>query len=279
MMNQQDHIDSQQHSTQATSSQVKQTQDKALPPTLEKGWRKSRTKELKGSFQISAVVEQRSHLLVHSLGYSFLVFALVDYFHIIIPPQLTNPVWELQTIGALVEHGAIPLLGLMFVFYRHQGSIGKREKRLLVFLSRVSLLLGLLYLLMLPLGVGDTWRIYQSSNAQITTQLTQQVQQFQQIKGQLNQATTNEQLKNLLASLAPQGRPEEINNPQAFKNQFLAQVSQAEQNIKVQAKTAQNNQNITLIKNSVKWNLGTLITATLFIWIWYVTRWVRKNKF
>lgn len=279
MMNQQDHIDPQQHLTQATSSQVNQTQDKALSPPLEKRWRKARTKESKGSFQMSAVVEQRSRLLVHSLGYSFLVLSLVDYVHIVIPPQLTNPVWEFQTIGALVEHAAIPLLGLMFVFYRHQGYIEKREKRLLVFLSRVSLLLGLLYLLMLPLGVGDTWRIYQNTNAQITTQLTQQVQQFQQIKGQLNQATTNEQIQNLLASLAPQGRPEKINNPQAFKNQFLAQVSQAEQNIQVQAKTAQNNQNITLIKNSVKWNLGTLITATLFIWIWYVTRWVRKNKF
>jgi hypothetical protein len=125
-------------------------------------------KDTKTSTYLSNRIEQRTQLLVHLLGYGLLAFSLLDYIHIVTAPRFTDPVWEFQTIGALVEHAAIPLLGLILVFYRHEGYIGKREKNFLGFLSWLCLLLGLLYLLMLPLGVADTWRIYYRSNAQIT---------------------------------------------------------------------------------------------------------------
>ncbi len=39
------------------------------------------------------------------LGYGLLAFALIDYIDILIPSHFTNPEWELQTLGRLVEHG------------------------------------------------------------------------------------------------------------------------------------------------------------------------------
>jgi hypothetical protein len=182
--------------------------------------------------------------------------------------------WELQTIGALVEHVVAPLLGLMFVFYRPEGSINTWERKILGLLSWVSLLVGLLYLLMLPLGVIDTWRIYQYNNTQISAQLSQQSQQLQPIKQKLNQAKTDEQIEKLLASLTPQTSPK-IKSPQTSKDQLLTQISQAERSIKVQADNARGSQGQTLLKNSVKWNLGALVVGILFIWIWHLTDWTR----
>ena len=212
------------------------------------------------------------------LGYGLLIFALLDYIYIVIPPRFTNPAWELQTIGAFTEHAAIPMLGLMLVFYRYQGYISKLEKHLLGLLSWVSLLLGLLYLLMVPLGIIDTGRIYHSNNSQIDAQLSQQRQQVEQIKVKLNQATTDEQLRQLFASLTPEGRSLKINDPQTLKDQSLAQISQNDRNIQAKADSVRKTQRNALLKNSIKWNLAALVSGILFIWIWHLTRWTRIKE-
>lgn len=274
MIDKHNQFDPQQQTSQSQSSQpVNSSENKELSPALPEGWH---SYPKNGSNSLYSEVEQRSLLLVHWLGYGLLVFALLDYIHIVIPPRFTDPSWEFQTIGALVEHAAIPLLGLIFIFYRHDGYMGKREKKLLKFLTWISLIVGLLYLLMVPLGIIDSGRIYYANDAQIAAQVSQRSQQFQLIKEKLNQATTDEQFKKLVASLTPKGRSFEVKNPQAFKTQVLAQVSQAKQNMQLQADWARSNQLQGLVKNSVKWNLGALVSGTLFIGIWHLTRWVRQ---
>lgn len=266
-----------QHSSQSAANQSVTSTEGNLSPSLPQGWHRPPDNGLKSSVYLSEFFAERSQLLLPLLGYGLLGFALFDYIHIIFPPRFTNPEWEFQTIGAMVEHVAAPLLGLLFVFYRHQGYIFKLEKIILGFLSWISLLVGLLYLLMLPLGVADTWRLYQANNNQIATQVSQQSQQFQQMKERLNQATTDEQIKQLLASGTPQGSTPEIKNPQALKDELLAQVAQSEQRLQLQANSARTNQRQTLFKNSVKWNLGTVLAGTLFIWIWHLTNWARRR--
>ena len=275
-MEKQNQANPQQHSFQYTSNQ---SEEKEMLPSLSKDWRSSQKHDLNGWVYLLEGAEQRSQLLLPLLGYGLLVFALVDYIHIIIPVHFTDPNWELQTIGALVEQAAIPLLGLMFVFYRRQGYMRNSERILLMFLSWLALLVGLLYLLMLPLGITDTWRLYHANNAQIAAQ-SQQIQQFQQIKEDLNQAKTNKQIKQLLTSLTPpQLRSEEVKNPKTLKDQFLVQISQTQRSMQVQADSMQTNQRQALIKNSVKWNLGALISGTLLIWFWHLTNWARRGEY
>ena len=265
-----------QQQSQSPSTSANPFEDKKSP--LPESRNASKKNGLKGSLYLSETVEEHSTFLMRLLGYGLLIFALLDYIYIVIPPRFTNPAWELQTIGAFVEHAAIPLLGLMLVFYRYQGYISKLEKHLLGLLSWVSLLLGLLYLLMVPLGIIDTGRIYHSNNTQIDAQLSQQRQQVEQIKVKLNQATTDEQLRQLFASLTPEGRSLKINNPQTFKEQSLAQISQNDRNLQAKADSVRKNQNYALLKNSIKWNIAALVSGILFIWIWHLTRWTRVKE-
>lgn len=279
-MDNQNQVDAQQHSSQSPSSQPeKPPKEKKILPSLPEGWRQPDDNSSRGLVELSAFVEQRSHLLLPLLGYTLLLFTLLDYVHIVIPLRFTDFLWEFRTIGALVEHVVTPLLGLILVFYRHQGCIGKWERNILGLLSWVSLLVGLLYLLMLPLGVADTWRIYYANNAQINYQSSQQLQQFQQVKGQLNQAKTDEQIKQLVVSLTPQVAKEEIKNPQAIKEQYLAKIFQSEKSIQNQADSVRNNQAQALIKDSVRSNLGALLSGTVFIWIWHLTDWARTREY
>ncbi len=222
--------------------------------------------------------EQRSHLLLPWLGYGLLVFALFNYIHILIPLGLTNPEWELLTIGALVEQAAIPLLGLSFIFYRRQGYINTWERMLMRCLSWVALLLGLFYLLLIPLGVADTWRLYQAVDAQITAQ-SQPTEQLQSLKEQLHQAKTEQQLKQVLVSVTPPAARAQIQYPQALKDKLLVTIGQAQQNLQLQTQGIAANQKLVLLKNSLKWNLGALLSGCLLILFWQLTNWVRRNRY
>ena len=271
--------DARKHSFQARSgTPVNPFEDKKMSSALPEGRHIHQEKGLKGSLYLSSVVEQQTHLLVRLLGYGLLVSALLDYSYILIPPRFTDPAWELQTIKTLVEHVTLTLLGLMLVFYRPQGYIRKREKNLLGLLSWVSLLVGVLYLLMVPLGIVNAGRIYHANNAQIATQVSDQSQRLQQVKAKLNQAKTDQQLKQLVAAVTPPGRSLQIKNHQTLKKQSLARVSQAEQSIILQADRVRSNQTQVLIKNALKSSLGALISGVLFIWIWHLSQWARIRQ-
>ena len=250
-------------------------EESSLPP---KDWYRNQENGLNNStglVEFPEVIEHQTHPLAHLLGYILLMFALIDYIHILIPPHFTNFFWEFQMIGSLVEHVPIPLMGLVFVFCRNPSYIGKLENHFLWFLSWVSLVVGLVYLLMIPLGVTDTWRIYYASKAQITNQIYQQSQSFEQIKDQLSQATTDEQFKKLAVDLNLQSSSLQVKNTQAFKDQLRNGIAQAERSIQVQAHIAQTNETQALIKDSLKWNVGALIAGTSFILIWRLSGWRR----
>lgn len=215
--------------------------------------------------------------LIRFAGYALLVLALFDLISIFIPPRFTNPVWEFQMIGAVVEHVPVPLIGLVFVFYGEANYRNKAEIHLLKFLSWASLLVGLLFLLLLPLGINNTWRINNQNNIQITNQYSQQLSQLLQVKEQLSKAKTNEEIYSVLTSLNRQGRSPEIKNPFQLKSRLMEEVAAAEKNVNAQAEAARANTRQELLKNSIKWNLGALVSGAVFIWSWQATRWARRR--
>jgi len=278
-MDKQSQFDAEENPSEPVSAQpVSSNKNNKLASPLPPGWRNTgESRKQPSSVLFSETLQLKSYFLLRLIGYGLLGLSLLDYLYIVIPPRFTNPLWELQLIGSLVDHVVAPLLGLLFIFYRPQGYITKGEKKLLKFLSTATFVLGLLYLLLLPLGLIDTWRLYYASNEQFSAQVSQQSEQFQRLKSQLQSAKTDQEIESLLASITPQGRLPKIEKPQEFKNQFLSQISQAEQNLQTQSQIAQATQRKALIKNSVKWNLGALIAGTLFMGIWHHTQWARQK--
>lgn len=209
------------------------------------------------------------------LGYILLILAAIDVINIFIPFRFTNPVWEFQMIGALVEHAPLPLIGSILVFFGERDYRNKIEIYLLNFISWGTLIGAFLFFLLLPLGINNFWRINNQNYMQITNQSSQQMTQIQQVKQVLNKAKTNEEITQAFKSLnSPKNTPE-LKNPQEVKTQLLSQIGQLEKNINNQAQVTQSHTHKELIKNSVKWNLGALVCSFAFIWIWQVTDWAR----
>lgn len=215
------------------------------------------------------------------VGYTLLILTLIDLVILVIPPQFTNPVWEFQTIGAIIERVAVPLIGFVLIFYGGKNLRAKWELPVLKILSILTLLFGIFLFLLIPLGVINTFRINRQSNTQINTQVEQRITQIQQVQQQLEQATTAEQMEDLLGRLDTQGRSPEIQSTQQLeeiKNQLSDFVTRTERTTQTQAQTTRKNRQMLLLKNSIKWNLGALISGILFIAIWKSTAWTRQRN-
>ncbi|BAY07939.1 HpsJ-like protein, cyanoexosortase A-associated [Calothrix sp. NIES-2098] len=199
--------------------------------------------------------------LFRLVGYSLLLLAFLDLVDILFPLQFRNHVWELQTTGALVEQVTIPLIAILLVF------AGKLEKRLkweiviLGLLSRLTLLVGLLYILLIPLGISSSVSLYNANLQQFNNGYNQQVFPSNQFEHQVSQATSRE---------FP-SRSSDENSFQASNSPVILEFNSDRQELELQQYSG-----IKLIKNSVKWNLGALVSAVLFIKIWQKTVWARE---
>ncbi len=209
--------------------------------------------------------------LLRCIGYGLLVLALFDIIATIVPPRLMDPAWEFQTIGALVERVPVPLLGLGLVFYGEANFRRAGEKILLKLICWLCLLLGIFFLLLIPLGISNTMRLHIQNNNQINTKYQQDMTRIEQLEKQLR-AANDEDLESFVKS---QGQSLNSTNPQDAKKELLSQFSTAKQTMPAQYQQIRAERRLNLFKNSVKWNLGALVCGLLFIYIWRLTGWAR----
>jgi len=208
------------------------------------------------------------------IGYGLLILSLLDTIAVLIPANFGNRVWELQTIGAVVERVPVPLLAMALIFFGEGYDRRRLEDIFLKVLSWVCLVLALVFLLMLPLGIFGTIFVNNQNDKQITTQANQQLAQLQQVEERLNKGSP-EDLKNLAGELTRLGVQADTNNPQELKTQILARITPAKERLQAQSTAVQSNQRLGLLKNAVKWLLGALISSVLFFTIWRGTDWAR----
>ena len=217
--------------------------------------------------------------IIRWIGYGLLILALFDVIEMFIPARFMNPNWEFQTIGALVERVAVPLIGFAFVFLAGLNERGNKEGIILKFLSWLTLLLGIIYFIIVPLGIINTARISKQQQEQITVRLNQQKTVIEQVKKNLDGPLTQAQMQQFLARLNG-GRAPEIKSPeelQQAKQQLSTVINKGESELETQVQAARSNQRVNLLKKSIKWNLGALIAGALFITIWRSTAWARRG--
>jgi preprotein translocase subunit SecF len=203
------------------------------------------------------------------VGYGLLVLALLDLLTTLLPLRLMNPLWQFETMGAIVERVAVPLLGLVLVFFGEEKFRSSFEQKFLKLLRWLCLLVGVLFFLLVPLGVVSTLQVKAVNDTQMKQQYSQQKARVERVEKQLNQIK-DQDLENFIKS---QGRTLDGQSSQQARAQFLAKINKDKNQLENQFKQAMSNRRLTLLKNSAKWNLGALVSGVLFIYIWLLTRW------
>lgn len=215
----------------------------------------------------SSINEYLLGSLFRVAGYALLALSLLDIIDIFVPLGFTNPVWEFQTANNLVERVPVPILGLVLVL------VGEKSFQIFKFFSWTCLVVGLLFILLVPLVINSGWRIEQQGQQQ----LTQQTYQIQQLKQQLSQAKTDQEISSVLARLNPQASLSDIKNPRQVKSQVLSRVATTEQRLKIQ-KAEQASNRINLLETAIKTGLGALISGVMFLTVWRKTVKVIKHS-
>ena len=139
--------------------------------------------------------------ILRFLGYALLLFTEFDLADTLTPLQLMNPNWEFQTIGALVEKVVVPLMGFVLIFTGAMTERRRWEMKALGIFSWLALIVGLIYCLMVPLGIVNTIRINEINKTQVTSQLDKQPAQIKEVQTQLSSISNEQQLKELLSFL------------------------------------------------------------------------------
>ena len=214
--------------------------------------------------------------VIRLVGYGLFLMAVIDFIMLTIPPQLMNPAWELQTTGALVERIPITLLGIALIYYGERNERTPREQFILKWLSWLSLILAIFFFLSIPLNISNTVKVYHSYNARVHLQTSQKIDSIDKFRQQIKSANSVDRLQTILQQQAPQ----RINIPASvdrdrLKSNLLDSLVKKEKTLRSQAKQASSQRAYEIIKKSLKWNLGSLISACIFLFIWKNTLWAR----
>ena len=204
------------------------------------------------------------------IGYVFLIFFLFDFIDTLIPLRLTNPTWEFQTFGALVEKVPILFLGYAMIYLGRDFGRKRSEQFLITILTGLALAFGLLYLFMIPLGVLNTNRLLNLNNQQ-ALQLDLQVAQVRKAQANLKTSNTQSELQQILSRDLGNTSPfPQLENPQqleTLKERLAVVIKDGETKLQGQIQTLKDAR-LELLKKSFKWNLGSLLSAVLFFYIW-----------
>jgi hypothetical protein len=233
------------------------------------------------SLAMNELGEERASYVRYYIGYGLLIWTLIDLIWMIIPPRLTNVIWELSIMEGLVQKLILPFfIAIGLIFYREKGQIRIFELILLKWVSWLCLILGIIYFLIIPWSIANTVRLYHNKRVEIISQNTQ-LSQVEDFKKKLNTATTENEIKELIKQQFPNAKtPEKIDNIEQYKKNILTNFSKLDENLKrqIQAQETQLKSAIkVLIKNLSKLILSAFIAGFVFLSTWFFTDWARVD--
>ncbi|HEY9878526.1 MAG TPA: HpsJ family protein [Leptolyngbyaceae cyanobacterium] len=186
------------------------------------------------------------------VGIITILSALLDYVVLLVPPNLTNPQWQLATTTQLVDRGIVPLVGIALLLTGSwiENSVGRSDRGrslaqdLRFWACLLGSILGLAYLLLSVLHVNSVRLTSQQALSQVTAEATQASSQLEErISAELSQQET--QLTALLANdsqlqqaIQSGQLPKEIeqfkNNPEGLKKFLNQRADEAKQRLQTE---------------------------------------------
>jgi ABC-type multidrug transport system fused ATPase/permease subunit len=189
------------------------------------------------------------------VGLITILSALLDYFILIIPPNLANPQWQLATTTQMVDRGIVPLVGiaLLLTGFWIDSSVGRSRQfqslttDLRFWVCALASLLGLIYLLLAIFHVNAVRMNSRTALEQVSSEASQATSQLEQrlsteLSQQQNQLGAILQNEELLAQAIQAGQlPQELeqfrDDPEGLTQFLQQQADQTRQEIQTQIGT------------------------------------------
>lgn len=121
----------------------------------------------------SPTISQFTSFCLKLVGVILIISSLLDYLTLAIPPELLDPQWQFNFTTQVVDRGIVPMVGIAFILvgYWIDASAGSAVKKsgfeLRVPIFIFSSLLGLIFLLLVPLHLNNLRQVSSSTLTQI----------------------------------------------------------------------------------------------------------------
>jgi hypothetical protein len=209
------------------------------------------------------------------VGYLMILMNLVDTIYIIIPAQLQNPQWELNTLTTLSNHSWSFLIGTGFVitsfFSDHISRVRLIEVYFLMAIRWGLLLLAFFYLLSLPLVLANTSRLISLIKTNVSQELQTRTQLTEQVQKNLDTFTNPNQLLQIAQSL---GLPLSSSTapPTQIKQEIQQQLPLLKTRLAKEASKSESQQIQELLKRSSRTAIQLIIISVANFLVWLKTR-------
>lgn len=163
-------------------------------------------------------------LAIKLVGVIMLISALIDFLFLAIPLQLSNRNWQIDFTNNMVDRGIVPLLGVVLLVLGwwitdNTPNGGKPSKGIRIPVFVISSLLGLLFLILVPLHLGNISNVSAQFISEIDQRASAQEEEIQGFIEQLDSVSRNpEQLESQVAQIN-----QIIDNGGVFQGQQLSQ--------------------------------------------------------
>jgi len=219
--------------------------------------------------------ETNSLFLLSWLGYVILLGSVIDYLLILYPPQLTDPNWEFQAFTQMVNNAWALLLAVLLIFLPKRDFVRRLELNFLSLIRWGLLLGGILFILLVPLGIMNTIRIQQNTVAQFSRQETARSEQL----NNLQQALESEQLsQQQLQRLAVALNLQEVSNSSQLDTTLIEEIEDRKKELRQQVTTEKSNRSRQLVGQAIRVNLQALLIGSFLIRSWWEIRWLKQIR-
>ncbi len=215
--------------------------------------------------------------LIRGFGYCCLFFFLLDFATIILPPKFTDPAWELNVYGQVAERVPLLLLSFPLIFLGEYTARAKWETISTKLISWLTIVIAIIFLLSVPLGIVNTFRVQGLRQAELITNVARQNAPAQAVADRLTKAQTDTEIRNVLRLLNPQQQAAiaRISKPQEIKQQLLTEIGNSIGQNQAQSEQAKRRITSTLWKSSVKWTIISLVSGLFLLYVWNQSKWAR----
>lgn len=237
-------------------------------------------------------------LCLSLVGGILLISSLIEYLFLIFPLQFQDQNWQITITNSLVDRGIVPLMSiclLLIAWWINDNNINEKAGKIIrlpVFI--IASILGLIFLLLVPLHLTNINSVSSDLMAQITQKVQQQQTQIQGFVAQLDAIAKNpEQLKQEIAQRSQvieaggviQGQklnPQELASITSQRDQLQqmldlsqkpdqlkAKLQEVENRLQDELKTMENNEiskaKTIALKQSLRTSISSLMLSIAYI--------------
>ncbi|MEM8549663.1 MAG: HpsJ family protein [Verrucomicrobiota bacterium] len=240
----------------------------------------------RGKWRRTIDLEERDpYLSLFSLlpvaGIGLLLSALVKYASAIFPPNLTNASWELQTLYAIGETSVLAFLGMALVFSFRAGPMAIWKLLILQRLSWLCLPIAIAHLALVPLGIINTVRIYQTLDTGFAQAAVVHDREWSINQRFIEDSRNWDRLQTIAfrAGIGNIYRTREETHPDeslADRKAWLVSTVKTEFDKRIdQVALNHRGESVALLKRSLRTNAMLILDGLLFVLLWFKTDWIR----